>query len=434
MKIISTGIRHDFTTRRLSKVQRTDEGFLSGFGAVARVGIMSYRLPDGSVRKEYVPPETLFNVDSMKSLHMKPVTDSHPSERLLNKSNAKFKKVGFTGETVEKEDDFLVSSMVVTDGDAINHIDNGRSQLSPGYRAEVELKEGVWAGEKYDAIQVKRTYNHLALVDQARGGADLKLHLDSKDECYKTEDDVRIDGVEEAEEKQDDLLDQPLRNFLPTVHDGLNIDSIKDAIEKSIPKQPSKETRMKKVNIDGIEYDASPEVANRLAKVSEELTTTKTNLDTLTAERDTLKDKVEKLEAIDMDAKVSEAVKARLELERVATPHLDEESVKAIDSMKEDAIMRAVILKAFPKADEQLKDASEAYIKARFDSAVEVLAEKSGDKSNTDSAMADTRKKANGHNDEDDKNDALDQVKARARMEDRLSHPDKYNADGSLKS
>jgi len=340
-KIVVSGMRFDYLPDMARKVKRTDEGYLSGYAAIARTGIMTYRLADGTTRREYVPPETLFNGDSMETLKLKPITDAHPPEKILDASTVKRRHIGTVGESVKQDDNYLVAPIVIMDGEAIKGIEGGRQQLSPGYHCELELKPGEYNGERYDAIQVKRVYNHVAIVDNARGGPDLKLHLDGIDNG------INLDGFEQTE----------------------------------TPNPQKRSGRMlKKITLDGIEYEASPEVALRLDRLEKELAGSKAAIDgvkaeaeTLKAECDTLKMQLDEANARDIQAEARAIAAARTKLEREAVKYLSKEQAEKLDSMTDAEIRNAVILRAFPKAEAQIKDASDAYISARYDSAVEML-------------------------------------------------------------
>jgi hypothetical protein len=114
--------RCDFV-RSPGKFSRTPEGYLKGTAPIAKVGILTYLRQDGSVKRELVPEETLFNQDSMNTLMLQPMTNMHPVEVLLDSVTVKNKKVGMTGEIVKREDNFLVTSMVITDADAVTRAD-----------------------------------------------------------------------------------------------------------------------------------------------------------------------------------------------------------------------------------------------------------------------------------------------------------------------
>lgn len=152
-------------------------GFLRIDGVAARVGVLTYLMPDGSIRRELVPPETLFNQDSMDELLGVPVTVGHPAIGLLNSENARAYSKGAVAQ-VKQDGDNLAVSMTVTDADGINAIRRGSHQLSPGYSVVLDFTPGEYQGIKYDAIQTKRHLNHVAIVDSARGGPECKINLD----------------------------------------------------------------------------------------------------------------------------------------------------------------------------------------------------------------------------------------------------------------
>lgn len=347
--------RCDFRAK-IGNVTKTDEGYIQGTAAVAKVGILTYCLPNGGTRRELVTDSCLFNTTSMTSLKMKPVTDTHPAH-LVSSATAGRKKVGFTGETVGRKDDFLTTSLVVTDDEAIKSIDGGRHELSPGYRAEVLMRPGTFNNEKYDGIQVRRTYNHLALCDRARGGQDLRINFDQS---------TKFDGFAISED--------------PT--------SGRRHSDNHTP--PNQRSRfMKNYVLDGISYEADEQVVNHVRKVEGERDDFKTKLDaktteleTITAERDTLKTKNDELEAAAKDEKgIKARVDARLKLVEVAKDCLDEEDVKKLDDMTDLDIQKAVIVKRFPDTQAKMddKDTTPEYIAARFDTVAELVAKENED-------------------------------------------------------
>lgn len=152
-----------------------DNGYLRIDGYTAKTGVLTYLLPDGTVQKEYVPAETLFNSDSLESLTGAPVTVDHPgtltAENASQHSRGSVTKADADGEK-------LKVSMVITAADAIQSVRSGKQQLSPGYRAVLDHTPGEYNGIKYDAVQVRRVYNHQAIVSSARGGPECRLNLD----------------------------------------------------------------------------------------------------------------------------------------------------------------------------------------------------------------------------------------------------------------
>ena len=159
-----------------SVVAKLDEnGYLRIKGVAAKTGILTYMLPDGSMRRELVPASTLFAEDSIESMIGSPVTVEHPG--ILNSETA----AQFTSGSVPKagaDGEKLKVDIVVTVKDAITQIQAGKRQLSPAYRAELDFTPGEYEGQRYDAIQTKRVYNHLAIVQSARGGTECRINFD----------------------------------------------------------------------------------------------------------------------------------------------------------------------------------------------------------------------------------------------------------------
>lgn len=342
-KIISVD-RIDFVQKKIGSVKRTDEGFLQGTAAIAKTGILTYGLKDGTTRRELVTEDTLFNSDSMESLKLKPVTNQHPKEVLLDSRTVKKRKIGMTGETVNRDGDFLTTSLIVTDSDAISDIEKGTQELSPGYRVDLSLEEGELNGEKYDAIQIKRKYNHLAACDCARGGHDLRLNID------------RVDGFE---------------------YDDNFINNNNDLIDKKEKKN------MPKLTINNIDYEAAQEVINLVSDLKKDSASFSTKIDglqakfdTLSGEHDTLKDDSKKLKD-SIPELVLKGVGEKVALDSACKSVLTEDEIKNLDGKSNDEIKKAVILKKYPKAT--LDGKSEAYLDARFDSVVENIEENSND-------------------------------------------------------
>lgn len=177
-------LRTIFVQRRcdradLASIKRTDEGFLIVEGFVAKPGILIYRGPDGQEVRELVTAESLHRDDSLETLKRKPVTLKHPGKDVDPRS-VKQVRVGSVGTDVEITEDGRVKvSFTVERSDAIKAVEDGTHQLSPGYRVEIDPTPGIHPiFGRYDAIQVSRRYNHLAIVDRARGGPQIHLRAD----------------------------------------------------------------------------------------------------------------------------------------------------------------------------------------------------------------------------------------------------------------
>ncbi len=118
---------------------------------------------------------------------------------------------GVIGEDVHFEDGYLLGNIKLFSDSQAQKVEDGKTELSCGYRCEWEIKEGVFGDQKYGVVQTKIRGNHLASVDEGRMGSEVAVldHLtfavDTKDfEIMKgmekkTLDDYGRDGVEESE-------------------------------------------------------------------------------------------------------------------------------------------------------------------------------------------------------------------------------------------
>lgn len=182
------------TVRRLQlgalrmDTKRTIEGYLRCDATIAKTGCQIYRLPGGGSRTEYRPPDEVFHIDALLSAEEAPITFTpnswnwHPPEP-LNAKNARKYTVGWTGSQVKQDGAFVKTSVKIFDEDAIKAAESGTAtELSCGYSCDLDFTPGVSPeGEKYDAIQRTIRVNHVAMVNKARAGSDVRLRLDAAD-------------------------------------------------------------------------------------------------------------------------------------------------------------------------------------------------------------------------------------------------------------
>lgn len=345
--------------------ERTTEGFLKGRAIVTCCGVFAYKRADGTLQRELRLPEEVFAPATLESLKLKPVTLNHPTE-LVTPENADMLQVGslgdnpssttqefnYSGNRVDFEkltDGFNVSiDMIITKKDAIDAVLNGKQGLSMGYTCDIEMAEpgSTWCGVEYDYIQRNIKYNHCAIVDTGRAGDNARIQL-------------RVDSA-----------DAILENKLASNTNG--------GIEM-----------LKKINLDGIDYEAEESVIKALnaqkkraddavAELSKFKEDSAKELSVMSAERDTQKERADKAEEdlakakeeMMNSTKLDEAVNARIELYKNA----DKAGVEVKNDMKDADIKKAIIAKVFPKANLDGKD--ENYLNARYDATIEILAEK----------------------------------------------------------
>ena len=318
----------------MPRMSRTDDGFLRGEAVVTRTGVFRYLNADGTDRFELRHPDDIVRQDSIDTLKQIPVTVDHPAE-LVNADNAADLSVGMTGENVRVDGQNIVSPITITHKTGLDAVGNGIRELSLGYRLDLIEEAGEYNGQKYTHRQTNVRYNHLALVAQGRAGQIARINLD---------------GAAVLSELETDQ---------------------KEAVAMTV-----------KVNLDGIEYDAAPEVKKALEKAiaradaaeaeredaKRSQADMKKEYDSLMAKADALKEEMDAMKEKNNDAAVADAAKARVSLLTKAgkvidtEPHLD---------ASEREIMEAVIKSRNDKLD--LSDKSDDYVSARFDAAIEAV-------------------------------------------------------------
>lgn len=364
----------------IGKMKKTQEGYYTGKAVVTKVGVYKYINLDGTIRREFKSPESAFEKDSLESLKMKPITNDHPGKREVNIDNAKELQSGMTGEVVGHDNKKLWVSLTVTDKNAVDAIDSGKRQLSLGYKLKRIPEKGVFEGQEYDIVQKNIRYNHLAIVNRARCGKDICLNVDSWNIDH-------LDSVllEDENNNNNDNNNPPQRKVL----------------------------NMEKITINGINYDAAPEVVNYVRekeKISSELNgdiiKLKKNGEELKAKFDTANDELQKIKK-SLPEMIGKRVQEKVELLNVANDYLSEEEKKGIDSLSAIDIKKKIILSRFPNTKEKINNdsTSDDYINARYEATIEILEEDK--KNNPHKKIADQRKKffnndSNNNNDNDE--------------------------------
>jgi hypothetical protein len=246
------------------------------------------------------------------------------------------------------------------DGNAIRadiviyNLDTDARELSCGYSLNLDETPGTTPeGEHYDAIQRNIVYNHVALVPQGRAGI-ARLNMDGSQ-------------IIDDERNENDMAE------------------------------------MTKIRLDsGIEYECAPEVKVEIEKMRKDSAEAKKAMDTMQAKFDALEADLKKeqegrvADKAEHIAKFDEAVKARVELLKVAEAH----KVENADSMSDTEIKTAVI-KAVRGDAINLDGKSADYIEAAYDMA-------KADVKQHEDGMAEQRKATQSHDDEAQNNDEGD--------------------------
>lgn len=316
------------------KLTETPEGFLEGYAIATRTGVFSYRRADGSIQRELRTEEEVFNQDAIDSFKMKPITNDHPDD-MVNIDNASDLSVGMTGQEIKRIDNYLAPFIKITDKKAVQDAKSGKRGLSFGYKVNLVKKDGVFKGERYDYVQTNIRGNHLALVYEGRAGEKAKLRLDSQDAICVFNN----------------------NNF----NDNL---------------------KMKKIRLDGKEFEVSEEVASKIDSIEAENTSLKkdkedlekskselqSKLDTVTGEKDSIQVKLDEELKKDHAGDIAKKVQERIALEKKASEFFktDEDFSKLSD--KE---IKSKVISLFTK-DFNADSVSDDYLSARFDSIIDI--------------------------------------------------------------
>ena len=174
-----------YDTIKLGPPRRLDDGRLIVDATLTRTGIFIYRNPDGSERREYRPPDEVFKKDSLESLKLSPITNTHPPV-MLNAENALQYTVGQVGESVRQDGSHVVATIVINDARTVRDLDSGmKRDTSCGYGCDLLEVPGVSPdGERFDATQTNIVYNHLAIVEAGRAGS-ARVRMDGADVLFE---------------------------------------------------------------------------------------------------------------------------------------------------------------------------------------------------------------------------------------------------------
>lgn len=326
-------------------VKDPETGYLKTDARITKVGVFVYRDADGDERRELRHPDEVFKADALGSFGLVPFTNDHPGESLNSTNTGRFQVGTVSGPRQHEDGVHVVASVLITDAATIEAAEKGKRELSCGYKCDLEHRAGVTHdipgvpdGLRFDAVQRNIRGNHVALVDRGRAGGSVALRFDHGEEITE-----------------------------PT---------------------SKRERKMETINIDGVDYEVSPQVAQafrasfdkkdrEILAERQRATAAKEKAQTETARADAADEKAVEAEKARADAadpeKVREAVKARVALEVDARKVVGEKDADGkeikLDGKTDEEIYKLVVGHAKPDLD--LEGAGPAYIKARFDIAVE---------------------------------------------------------------
>jgi len=330
-------------------LRRTADGYAVASAKVARGGnVQAYLgvelgITDKAVVRVYRPESEVFKKDAIGSYAGVPITIGHPSVK-VTADTWKDLAVGEVGDEVMRDGEFVRVPMMLRDAKGIQTVESGAAvELSMGYDANVTLGDGISpTGEAYDAIMSDFKMNHVAIVEKARGGDQLRIG----DGAYSWGAAPITDATPEK--------DPPMTLKTVTV-DGIPV----EVTDQGATVIATLQKRLADAN------DASVKV---LADHATALAAKDADIAKKDAEIDALKSKVLDAAAID------KLVASRADL--IGKAKVLAKDVKT-DGLSDADIKKAVVVAVVGDA---AKDKPEAYIDARFEILVEDAVKKAGDK------------------------------------------------------
>jgi uncharacterized protein len=358
----------------------TDEGYIKANAIVTRTGVFLYKNPDGTIRKELRHPDEVFKTDSLDSMKMIPVTNGHPQERLVSAENAKRLAIGYTGETITQDGEFVLSNLMITDLASIKDVtERNRRELSLGYTVDLIPEEGSYNGQPYNFRQTNIKYNHLSIVDNARAGSEARIALDSFDaeEILIEEADMakRKVKIDDDEILMEDNVANQVEQLLARV---ANLEAERSRIAEERDRLSAELSSIKNgdVDLEEEEDEGEEKEEKEVGYMSKEnpYATHETPVKAPNGERVPMKpqdkEKRENDKYNNMDAAfIRSLVRERVKLQKIAESVLDSKALARIDDMSDLEIKKEVIRARQKNANLDGKTA--VYIQARFDALLE---------------------------------------------------------------
>lgn len=304
------------------KPHKTKDGFLVGDVRAARTGIQIYAgaevgHPEKTTVRVYRPEDEVFSVDSMRSFANRVVTNDHPPV-MVDATNWKEHTIGHVGTEVARDGEYIRVPMSLMDGLTIELVEQGKRELSAGYTCDLDFTPGVTpSGESYDAVQRNIRVNHIAVVDTGRAGPRCRLGDSIMEKNEMTLKTIVFDGITVETTPQGAEVITKLQDQL-----GATQTALKDASDNFKTQIAAKDTELGK-------KDAEIQQLKDAANV---------DLDKLVAERADVITKAKKFGDVDTAGKTNAEIR------------------------------QAAVALRF--GDEKIKDRSEDYIMALFDSAI----------------------------------------------------------------
>jgi hypothetical protein len=352
----------------IDKPRRTADGFLVTRARAARTGVYSYSgaevdpqnkhgLRDQATVNVLRDEETVFDKKSLHSFVGKPITNDHPHEAVTAENWRDHARGVVMGAV--RDGEYVAFDLLLTDASAIADVEGGKRSLSNGYSAELQF--GDFTAPDGTACPVRQASvrgNHCAIVAAGRAGSECSITDAAR--CTSLPADVfeLLTDERTYSDGQEPHKNEPARRETSNPSGGLRVTQDGETTVAT-----------KTILIDGYQFDADAALEVAVTKLQGQL---KDAIDgraadkaahdkaiaTKDAEIDDLKTKVVDQAKIDQLADAKAAVVA--DAKQVAGDKLGDTAGKSAADVRRMACVAVL-------GDAALKDKSDDYVQARFD-------------------------------------------------------------------
>jgi len=172
----------DTKTAQDKKIEDGNGFWLIKDNPITKIGVFPYlggqispELEPDKIYQVLRPKEELTSPKTLKSLELIPIVNEHT---MIGKDFIPAEEKGLhgtTGQNPKVNGELITNDLKLFSEEIKNEIENGKKDLSAGYRCDYDLTPGEYNGRPYDAVQRNIRYNHIALVEEGRMGKDVRV-------------------------------------------------------------------------------------------------------------------------------------------------------------------------------------------------------------------------------------------------------------------
>jgi len=164
-----------YASKISDNISKTPEGFLLCRNVpIARIGKQDYLASELPLEYEdpnqiitvYRDAADVFSEAALASFEGKPTTNEHPMDE-VTPYNASSVAKGHA-QNIRQGGDYMIADLFITDALLIVEIENGKREVSCGYSAHYEMRDGK-------IYQTNITGNHIAIVESGRAGEKVSI-------------------------------------------------------------------------------------------------------------------------------------------------------------------------------------------------------------------------------------------------------------------